>query len=94
MTIPWRILKFTISVTDVDRAESGKVLPRHFNVSYWDAASGKLLSNKDYQVRWARFGKYDLPVRRLLVATSEGKRTVYELLLSDHRLVEKTAAGK
>jgi hypothetical protein len=85
-------VRFTISVTDVTRNTESQTLPRHFNVSYWDTATGQLQSNHDFTDDWVRLGKYDLPKSRLLVQTKAGKddspaRRVYQLLLSNHELV-------
>jgi hypothetical protein len=80
--------KFTVSVTDVTRNVEGQTLPRHFNVSYWDAASGQLESNHDFTDDWVRLGKFDLPKSRLLVRTGKGLRQVSQMVLSHHELLE------
>jgi hypothetical protein len=82
--------RFTISVTGVDRNEQGQTLPRHFNVSYWDVASGQLDANHDFSDDWVRLGKYDLPAGRLLVRTAKNGRQVYAMRLEEHRLLEKS----
>ena len=79
--------KFTITVTDVARTAEGKTLPRHFNVSYFSAASGALDANEDFQEDWIRVGRFDLPQRRLLIKTDREGRQVRELLLSEHKLM-------
>jgi hypothetical protein len=79
-------MRFTISVTDVIRNDQGQTLPRHFNVSYWDAATGQLQSNNDFTDAWVHLGKFDLPKSRLLVKTSKDGRQVFEFRLSDHEL--------
>lgn len=84
--------RFTISVTDVERTPEGKTLTRHFNVSYWDAEGGDLVSNDDFQDDWTRLGEFDLPERRLQIHTAKDQRQVSELVLSDHKLLE--AAGE
>jgi hypothetical protein len=86
-------VRFTITVTDVTRTAEGKTLPRHFNVSYWDAQTGDLKSNDDFQDDWARVGAFDLPARRLMVRTAKDQRQVAELVLTNHALLEP-AAGK
>lgn len=87
-------MRFTISVTDVTRNSEGQTLPRHFNVSYWDTASGQLQSNNDFTDDWVRLGKFDLPKSRLLVRTASGTkespgpvRHVYQLVLTNHELI-------
>ena len=80
--------RFTISVTEVERTPEGKVRPRHFNVSYWDNATGQLLSNNDFSDAWVRLDKFDLPARRLLVRTAKDVRQVSEMTLSEHRLLK------
>jgi hypothetical protein len=88
-------VRFTISVTDATRNEEGQTLPRHFNVSYWESASGALESNHDFTDDWVRLDKYDLPASRLLIRTAKGLRQVYELRMTDHELLSgKPAAGK
>lgn len=79
--------RFTISVTDVARTPEGKTLTRHFNVSYWDAESGDLVSNDDFQDDWTRLGDFDLPARRLQIHTGKDQRQVSEFVLSDHALL-------
>jgi hypothetical protein len=86
-------VRFTISVTDVTRNAEGQTLPRHFNVSYWDAETGELTSNDDFQDEWARVGAFDLPSRRLLIRTAKDKREVAELRLSAHALLSREAAS-
>jgi hypothetical protein len=81
--------KFTISVTDVTRNAEGQTLPRHFNVSYWDAGSGQLQSNHDFTDDWLRLGKFDLPKSRLLVRTAQSTRRVYQMLLTNHELLKE-----
>lgn len=83
--------RFTISVTHTDRTPEGKTLTRHFNVSYWDAESGDLVSNDDFQDDWTRLGDFDLPARRLMIHTAKGQRQVSEFVLSDPRLLEAAA---
>lgn len=80
--------RFTISVTDVDRTPEGQVLPRHFNVSYWEVAGGQLQSNNDFSDHWIRLDKYDLPQSRLLVRTAKDLRQVSELRLIEHQLLD------
>jgi hypothetical protein len=88
-------VRFTISVTDVIRNDQDQTLPRHFNVSYWDAASGALESNHDFTDEWIRVGKFDLPKTRLLVRTAKNLRQVSELRLSGHDLLSaKPASGQ
>lgn len=79
--------RFTISVTAVDRTPEEKTLTRHFNVSYWDAESGDLVSNDDFHDDWTRLGAFDLPARRLQIHTGKDQRRVSELVLSDHALL-------
>jgi len=87
---------FTITISQIARSPEGKTLPSHFNVSYWDAETGNLKSNEDYQEDWIRVGDVDLPERRLRVSSSSEGRKVFELVLSDHKLLgsEKKAAAK
>ena len=73
--------------------KEGKLLPRHFNVSYWDTKSGLLVRNEDYQEEWIRLGAYDLPRRRLAIETGANERTVAEILLGDHQLLRGSASG-
>jgi hypothetical protein len=86
-------VRFTITVTDVTRTAERKTLPRHFNVSYWDAQTGDLKSNDDFQDDWARVRAFDLPARRLMVRTAKDQRQVAELVLTNHVLLDP-AAGK
>lgn len=79
--------KFTISVSTIATNPEGKLLPSHFNVSYWDIKSGQLIRNEDYQEEWIRLGKFDLPKRRLNIETGANERMVAEILLSDHQLL-------
>ncbi len=81
------LTKFTITVSDVAKNAEGKLLPSHFNVSYWNAKTGDLIENEDYQEQWSRVGKYDLPQRRLMIKTGKDSRKVYELKLSHHKLL-------
>jgi hypothetical protein len=81
--------RFTISVTDVTRNPDGQTLPRHFNVSYWDTASGELQSNHDFTDDWVRLGKFDLPKSRLLIRTAAGTRQVYQMVLTGHELLKQ-----
>jgi len=87
-------IKFTISITEVARNKEGETLPSHFNVSYWTTEKGDLISNEDYREEWIRVGGFDLPARRLRIATGDDGRDVNELVLSNHRLLEQPAAGK
>jgi hypothetical protein len=86
-------LRFTITITDIERTAEGHVLPRHFNVAYWDLASGALRSDEDFQDAWVRVGDFELPARRLLVKSTAGgagsgaARQVAELRLSGHELL-------
>lgn len=79
--------RFTITVSEVTRNSEGQTLPRHFNVSYWDAAGGQLQSNHDFTDDWVRLGKYDLPKSRLFIRTAANTRQVSELVLSNHELL-------
>lgn len=84
--------KFTITVTDVQRNPEGQVLPRHFNVAYWNTKDAALTRNEDFHDDWVRVGRFDLPARRLLVRSTPDKREVIELSLGGHQLL--SAAGK
>jgi len=79
--------KFTISVSETKTNPEGKLLPSHFNVSYWDLKSGQLVRNEDYQEEWISMGGHDLPKRRLTIETGAGERTVAEIVLSNHQML-------
>jgi hypothetical protein len=80
--------RFTISVTEIQRNDRNQTLPRHFNVSYWNVASGQLEANHDFADRWVHLDQHDLPHSRLLIRTSQKGRQVSEMVLSNHQLLK------
>ncbi len=84
--------KFIISVSKISKNPEGKLLPAHFNVSYWNAKTGELTRNEDYQEDWIRLNDFDLPRRRLMIQTSAGDRSVREIVLSNHKFLPTASA--
>ncbi len=77
--------RFIISVGEVSRTAEGKHLPHSFVVTTWDNETGAITKARQVQNEWKRFGRLDLPVRLVgMNATSDGKRQVEEIRLSNH----------
>jgi hypothetical protein len=84
--------RFTISVLDVLWNAEHKYLPTAFNVSSWEAPSGRLKSSHTVLQRWQRVGAFDLPATVLEVESTEGTRHVRQLDFRNHRLLDPAAA--
>ncbi len=83
---------FVISVADVARTPEGKHLPQNFSVETWNRADGRLIKSRQVHTEWSRIGGYDLPVAWWAVVNVDGEgRTVEELVITGHRLLQKTA---
>jgi hypothetical protein len=72
-------VRFTLSVIEVARNAEGKHLPRSYTVGYWDKASGRLAHSDAFFYEWERVGRFDLPLRQLVIAVADGERTVQQL---------------
>jgi hypothetical protein len=80
--------RFTISVLQVARNAEGKYLPHTYSVSYWNAKTGELTSNRVVQDTWRRVGKWDLPERTVAVLTAaDGQRQVQAVEFKNLRLL-------
>lgn len=80
--------RFSISVVEIARNPAGKYLPAVYTVSYWDAKTGDLKRTDVTRDTWTRVGDFDLPARLLNVGTAnDGKRTVRQIELRNHRLL-------
>jgi hypothetical protein len=89
--------RFIISVTDVVRNVEGKHLPKNFNVTTWDVASGQIKSSRQVYNEWKRVGRIDLPAKLLAaISKDDGSRRVEQIELSNHELlsvpVDKSAS--
>lgn len=84
--------RFTINVLDVTRNAEGKYLPHVYTVSYWDAASGALISTSTSYNAWTRVGKFDLPATVINVGAQKETCQVKRLEFSGHKLLERGAA--
>jgi hypothetical protein len=76
----------TITVQENERTTEGRFLPRHYNVHYWDAATGKLLRTETFEQRWQRQGSWDLPTLHAATIASEAGVLMRTLQLSKHEL--------
>jgi len=80
--------RFIISVTDVVRTDEGKHLPKTFDVTTWDTATGRIQSSRQVLNEWTRIGKFDLPTRLMAAISKEdGTRRVEQIELSRHELL-------
>ena len=76
----------TITVLENHKNSEGKILPRCYNVQYWDAQSGKLLQTETIQDRWLRVGQWDLPAAHTTTTASSEGLSVRSYRLKGHRL--------
>jgi hypothetical protein len=85
--------RFVITVLDVERNAEGRVLPAFYTVSFWDNESGNLKSTTVVRDEWTRIGSWDLPTRvHSIEVADDGKRTVYQISLTNHKSIEAVAA--
>jgi hypothetical protein len=88
---------FTITVLEQTRNPEGKFLSGHFVVNYWSDKDGALLRSETNHQSWTRVSGVDLPMAaRVVTATPEKEKgsglTARSVVLSNHRLLSKTAA--
>lgn len=86
-------VRFTISVLEVSRNLEGKYLPRAFNVTFWDVATGALSSTESHLNLWKRVGPFDLPERLLIVSGDKNGKRALLCELSDHQLTQPSDNG-
>ncbi len=79
----------TITVLENEQNKDGKFLPRHYQVQYWDAATGRLLRTETVQNRWRRVGAWDLPAFIQSSTADESGITVRSCSLSEPVLLNK-----
>ncbi len=77
--------RFTITVLETTTAD-GKYLPRHFAVTYFDAATEALQSVEEFTDTYASTGGNWLPVSRRVIKAEKGAQTVREFTLSNIKL--------
>jgi len=82
--------RFTISVLEVTKTVEGKYLPKAYTVSFWDTASGELLSTTTAYHQYHRLGAFDLPRRIMQV---EAGRDSYQCRVLDFRDLELLATS-
>ena len=88
------LTRFTISVSQVSRNAEGKILPKSYSVSWWDAKTGNLKACDTVYNEWVRVGRLDLPAKLLVVRTEDdGKRQVGQVVFRNHQLLS-TAVDK
>ncbi|MEO6809861.1 MAG: DUF3386 family protein [Isosphaeraceae bacterium] len=64
----------------------GKLLPLAYTVGYWDNTTNELKKVETFHATWTRVGRLDLPKTHMQVKSEDGKTSVRELELSNHRL--------
>ncbi|MDQ3813798.1 MAG: DUF3386 domain-containing protein [Armatimonadota bacterium] len=79
--------KFTITMLENIQTESGKYLPHHFVVSYFDAKSGALQMVEQYTDSYTKIGDIWLPTARRVIIAADGKMTVRVIELRDLKLL-------
>ncbi|MBL9124576.1 MAG: DUF3386 family protein [Planctomycetaceae bacterium] len=84
-------MRFTISTLEVARNDEGKYMPQSYSASYWDVASGKLISNEAVLQKWVKVGKFELPAEHVVVKSADGSLKVLQITFSEHEL---TPAGE
>ncbi|HKX27270.1 MAG TPA: DUF3386 family protein [Blastocatellia bacterium] len=64
---------FTISILETTPLPGGKVVPRHFSVSYFDAKSGALKRTETFSDEYAKVGEVWFPASRRMVRAENGR---------------------
>jgi hypothetical protein len=85
--------RFTITVLENTKNAEGHYLPRAFTVTFWDAETGKIARAITTHQEWTRVGNYDLPTVSSAVMTSDGKREIRRLTLTEHVLSNAAASA-
>jgi hypothetical protein len=80
--------RFSDRILANQKNAEGKLLPLAYTVSYWDNATNELQKVETFHATWTRVGRLDLPKTHLQVKSEDGKTSVKELELSNHRLKE------
>jgi hypothetical protein len=83
--------RFSDRILANQKNAEGKLLPLAYTVSYWDNATNELQKVETFHATWTRVGRLDLPKTHLQVKSEDGKTSVKELELSNHRLKESSS---
>lgn len=85
--------RFTITVLEARWIPSGKYLPRHFVVSYFDVKTGALRRAESYSDVYAPVGGVWLPQSRCVTVAESGRITARRFVLKNARLLPADTAS-
>lgn len=78
--------RFSDRILATRKNAEGELLPLAYTVSYWDNTTNELQKVETFHATWTRVGRLDLPRTHLQIKSEDGKTSVRELELSNHRL--------
>jgi hypothetical protein len=79
----------TITTLANDKNADGRLLPRSYNVAYWQSGTGRLLRTESVQTSWRRVGSWDLPATHSVTTSSDAGLSVRTFSLTQHELLPK-----
>lgn len=88
-------MRFTIHIQDrviLPGDPTGRSLPTHFTVAYWNVEGGRLVRTDIYRDRYVAIGGLHLPASRLVVTADDNGFTYREMRLTGHELLSNQDA--